>query len=285
MGSSTDQYTNGSTIRVRYRTPRSTPDTSLSWAIHSVKHPENLAPSHDLDLIVEHSYQPFAVGVVCRVRPVLADPSSPGPTLPTECILKLYDRKQAQGFRECFNGGSHTQAKERAYQEFRAKPDFSEFDRELDDSSSDEGSDSSSDEGSDSSSDGGSVDPWAAAEKENDGEFELFIAQKCYHRWRNELETYEKLRHLQGSAIPTFLGAVEYNDPGDSQVVRGFLIEYIPAPTLEDFLTQAFKTRRNNNEILSVIRDAVAQVHLVGECGVINGDVRLSNILVRKRGE
>ena len=260
MGFPHDESPSVPVLHVRYRAPA---------------HPD-VAPLQDLTLQVVHLYRPFTFSVVCRVKPIVANPlgHASHPALPDECILKLYDRREVGGFRHTFGGEPHDKKKERAYQAYRSKPGVENFDYESDIFLSDKGSVCDSNE-----------------RFQNDGHFESFVAHECHKMWKQEVAAYEELRSVQGSAIPRLLGVVECQvgeDPNhlDSDPVRGILIEYIPAPTLRQYLTHAIcdSGSLDRDEIASVCREAIAQVDALDDTKVLNVDVRLDNILVRNRG-
>ena len=180
--------------------------------------------------------------------------------------------------------GPHSEAKERAYQAYRLCPNTPRFDddHESDVFASEGGSVNESDTDTDKDSQAGQG--WQHDDNDDDdvdfdGEDEDDIAHHCHKMWKAEVQAYESMRHLQGTAIPILFGVVEY-DIGDSEVIRGILIEYIPGLSIRDYIKRACKRHpRDDLAIASICNDTMAVMKQTGD-RVANWDVWLDNMLV-----
>lgn len=273
MGHS-NEYITGCRVRLRYRSPPFERDSSADVGAKPTlpNQPNNHSPRDPYTFEIVHSYQPFTMAVVCRVRPgIINDPDQSDTNdlaLPAECILKLYDRRHVSNIRKDYDQGqSYSEEKELAYQRYLrgAEKPSHEFES----------------------------DSFWSEPLEDDGVFEAYIAHHCERMWEKEVATYGRMRDLQGLLVPRLLGVVTYDLPvsgnrSEVEVIQGVLLEYIPGVTLRDYITCAFESGPvpvDSDDIASVCRDAVAVVNAIGERGILNEDVRLDNILVRNQSK
>jgi len=288
MGGS-EEYAPGFQLKVRFRQTLD-PHLTLSGRIPAEtivsdgEHEDRFNRQYDhLILEITQAYLPFTMAVVCRSRLISTEYAdrnntpdrSPSP-LPAECILKLYDRRHVDNMRDDFDAGKrYDEEKESAYQRYLLDPNKRSHDFVADLFSSDSGSDDDLEDG---------------------GAFEDYLAHRCESMWEKEVQAYERMRDLQGEMIPRLLGLVNYDPPlavirdgvpQDCLVVKGVLLEYIPAITLTQYITCQLQhgSPIDHDAIAHVSQQAVALVNTIGENGVLNEDVRLDNILVRRQGE
>ncbi len=288
MGGS-EEYAPGFQLKVRFR---QTLDAHLTLSgripaetiVSDGEHEDRFNRQYDhLILEITQAYLPFTMAVVCRSRLISTEyadrnntPDRSRSPLPAECILKLYDRRHVDNIRDDFDAGQrYNEEKESAYQRYLLDPNKRSHDFVADLFASDSGSDDDLEDG---------------------GAFEDYLAHRCESMWEKEVQAYERMRDLQGEMIPRLLGLVNYDPPlavirdgvpQDCLVVKGVLLEYIPAITLTQYITCQLQDGSpiDHDAIAHVSQQAVALVNTIGENGVLNEDVRLDNILVRRQGE
>lgn len=284
-----EEYVPGCKVKVRFRR---TSTSHFTIAGPSLAQTTTVSDFHNdgfdrqqdqLILGITHAYDPFTMAVVCRSRPMSIEYTDRNNTaddirsyLPAECILKLYDRRRADNIRAEFDDGKpYTEEKESAYQKYLLDPNKRYHDFVADLFCSESGSEDSLEDG---------------------GAFEAYIAHQCERMWEKEVQAYEKMRDLQDELIPRLLGVVEYDlpvavvgngVPKDRLVIKGVLLEYIPAITLKQYITYQLRDGLpiDHDAIAHVCEEAVALVNTIGDHGVLNEDIRLDNILVRIEGE
>jgi serine/threonine protein kinase len=198
--------------------------------------------------------------------------------LETKAILKLYDRRFATGLRKHTKAEPWTPATEEIYKQYvlqgRADKLFEILDEPSDDEESSDDSDSDDEEERDANL--------------KMGQKEGFLHHYCGKIYSREVRAYETLRDLQEQMIPKFLACVRLPSC-DTDIpqqflkyfdIRGILIEYIEGFNLSELETKAPKSQ------WQVICDnAIDIVHLIGDHGILNNDVRPENFLVRSNPE
>ena len=117
-----------------------------------------------------------------------------------------------------------------------------------------------------------------------------WITEKRWRRhtkawFRTECKAYHQLRTLQGLCIPKFYGATEFDEtwqapPGIVTEVRGILLEFIDGLVLEE-IDSSTPLAMNNPHIGQA---AVNCLNRIVPLGVLHGDPRLPNIMVRHDG-
>ena len=172
-------------------------------------------------------------------------------------ILKLYDWRYAAQLRKDHKVAPWNESHEDAYRAFVENGEAAEFLTALDDDT-----DEIDDE------------LWDTAH--NDAY--LFSLSRDQHR--SEVNAYTHLQDLQGKVFLNSLPACIWtlfstNHPLFE--VQGILIEFIEGYYLLELLNEPESTWQ------SICDEAVRTIDLIGDHGVLNEDVRPSNIIVRKR--
>lgn len=190
-------------------------------------------------------------------------------SVPSETVLKLYDRRCMVNVRAEFDEGHpFTLQKEREYRQYLhalSQGDVQPCDFD---------------------------DPLFMHETEiSDGQSEAFLDHSCQKMFADEFATYQRLRALQGTRIPRLYRTIEYKPPplideNGSEVmldlIQGLLLEYIPSVSLRSFV-DIWRTslQLSPSIVSSVCNDAVALINQISDHDILNTDVRLDNILVR----
>ncbi|KAK0946344.1 hypothetical protein LTR29_002106 [Friedmanniomyces endolithicus] len=215
----------------------------------------------DFDILEQHG--PSTYSTVLSV-------SVPGHLLASteasvRAILKICDRRYAEGLREEYHAEPWSPEKERSYVDSLASGRAAEFlwfcdtddDVELPE------------------------EPWG------DAHHEVFLQSWCNDFFNNERRAYECLESLQGRQIPKFLSGVtvsrcpfapgEQREPalgGDVFDIRGVLIEYIPGPLLGELAEHAPPEHWQY-----CVDQAVAIVRAYADLPVMNEDVQTRNFI------
>ena len=197
--------------------------------------------------------------------------------LETKAILKLYDRRFATGLRRHIKVEPWTPATEEIYKQYVLQGRADKLFELLDEPSDDEKS----------------IDSDFDDEEEHDdnlkiGQNEGFLHYYSCNLYSREVRAYESLRDLQERMIPKFLARIRLPSR-DTDIpeqfrkyfdIRGILIEYIEGFNLSELEIKAPKSQ------WQVICDnAIDIVHLIGDHGILNNDVRPENFLVRSNPE
>lgn len=172
-------------------------------------------------------------------------------------ILKLYDWRYATQLRKDHEVDPWTESHEDAYRAFVENGEAAEFLTALDDDT-----DETDDE------------LWDTAH--NDAY--LFGISRDQHR--SEVNAYAHLQDLQGKSVPQLFASVHMDAFSTNHPlfeVQGILIEFIEGYCLSELLNEPESTWQ------SICDEAVRTIDLIGNHGVLNEDVRPSNIIVRKR--
>jgi serine/threonine protein kinase len=111
--------------------------------------------------------------------------------------------------------------------------------------------------------------------------------EKTYRRWtttwhEDECIAYYRLRSLQGSCIPKFYGSMEFDEsasmpPFIDLEVHGILIEFIDGITLEDVDSKSLKCPHVGEAVILCLEK-------IFPFGILHGDVRPANVMVRLDG-
>lgn len=119
---------------------------------------------------------------------------------------------------------------------------------------------------------------WNAAEKE------AFLYTRCLRLYNCETTAYHALEALQGVDIPALYtnvqlqaGPVRVGPDGQSLQVNGLLLEEVKGFSLRDVAAHAPELSWSD-----ICEQAIAIIHKIDECEIINEDVRIDNVLVRK---
>jgi len=139
------------------------------------------------------------------------------------------------------------------------------------------------------------VDEWSLATRDDldEAQKETVIAHYYRELPVSEIAAYELLQELQGDDIPVLYADVRLDfvktasgnlsssreeTKNEFLEIKGILIEYIPGVLLEDVETQAPESAWP-----SICEQAVSTVNKIGDYGVLNKDVRPTNVIVRAK--
>jgi len=117
----------------------------------------------------------------------------------------------------------------------------------------------------------------------SDGEFEAYLEERSQLFYKQEKQTYERLKEGQGTWLPKLYCSVSISRP-DGTTVKGLLLEYIPSISLRDFVsTWTSRVPPLPIDLLKRVGDtAVALIDRVSDFDVLNRDVRIDNVLIRE---
>ncbi|EJD50586.1 hypothetical protein AURDEDRAFT_160486 [Auricularia subglabra TFB-10046 SS5] len=209
--------------------------------------------------VVTHAYRPFTMSPVVHVHLSQAQDA----TLPSEAILKFYDRRTLINIRENVRQPAlWSPERESEYTQWlqdladgRAQPiDFAEAVDESD---------------------------WSLSDL-SPGCLEGFMQWTAAGMHSREVHAYNVLAALQGDCVPRFYGTLTYRDSlTPAYAVPGILIEYIPGPTLRELIaTWTVQTPRA--ELVRACEAAVDTIERVTQNDtLVNRDVRIDNVVFR----
>jgi hypothetical protein len=190
-------------------------------------------------------------------------------SIPSEVVLKLYDRRCMTNARDEFDEGHpFTLQKEREYKQYiracsQGDVQPCDFDDQV----------------------------FVDETEMSDGQFEAYLEHSCRKMFTDEFAAYQQLRTLQGTRVPRLYGTVEYQSPPlidddgsevELDLTHGILLEYISSVSLRSFVDIWRTSNEPSPSILSsVCDDAVVLINQTSDYDILNTDVRLDNILVR----
>ncbi|KAM5543598.1 hypothetical protein V8D89_002849 [Ganoderma adspersum] len=247
-----------------------------------------------LTCTVVQAFRPFTMSPVLLVslaQPAASAPSESLPSLPSQAILKLFDRRCLSNLREQHDDNKPWSLdKEREHRKYLAAvaagtiEPSEDFDDPL----------------------------YLWDEDRSDGEIEAYLQRQAQKDFDMERTAYERLRALQGTKIPRLYGTVEYevnislpdsdsdsdsrsdgsgSEPESSvvtstrtEIVPGLLLQYIPSVTLRQ-LVMGWTVREPPlpaAALAALCEEVVRVVDRVSDFDVLNGDVRMDNFLVRE---
>ncbi|CAE6542710.1 unnamed protein product [Rhizoctonia solani] len=204
---------------------------------------------------VVHVYAPFTMSSVMRIT---LTPQSTDTTLPGEAILKVYDRRFADGIRKMSSVAPPTSEGEIRYAEYLCAGNVAQTEHQVDEI----------------------ADQLPEDALEHIELSEQFISILVKGFFKNETITYRALSNLQGKYIPTFYGTTRFLDessPGLDIAVPGVLVEFIPGTDLS-------LVDPTTIDVDTVCSTAVDIVNLYSNLNVLNSDVRLENFIVKPNG-
>jgi hypothetical protein len=204
-----------------------------------------------VSLTVKHIFNPSTMSVVAVVA------SSSGQVqLPPLMVLKLFDRRFAEGLRVAYDTGAWTPGKEHDFRAFisqeKNKPRIS-VEPESD----------------------SWHDPAENPAAWSDGRREAYLEEVCRSICAMELAAYRQLERLQGTVVPKLYGTVRCDLLGGT--VDGFLLEYLGE---EAFTLDNIPMTLGHKEVQEIGDAAVKAVGVVGDQGVLNCDLHLGNVMV-----
>ena len=222
-------------------------------------------------------------------------------TLPSVAVLKLYDRRYIEERRRKpgIKYWNHEKEAEATKTGPGDEPIQSDVSTTLDATTNDRNQDAVEKELNGSESEG-EYDESNEDSEIDDLELEFQLASddepiaqwKIEERYRRivtkwfitESETYKLLKPLQGTSIPTFYGTTSFDaetlsemPPGIITEVKGILIEFIEGQSLD----QIHEDSTIAGRFPSIGRSAVTCFESIVSYGVLHGDVRVANLVVR----
>jgi hypothetical protein len=203
-----------------------------------------------LSLTFKHIFKPSTMSVVAVVASSCSQAQ-----LPPLLVLKLFDRRFAEGLRVAYDAGAWTPGKEHDFRAFNSQENKPRISVELE---SDSWHDSAENPAE-----------WS------DGEREAYLQEICRSMCTTELAAYRKLQRLQGTVVPKIYGSVRCDLLGGT--VDGFLLEYLGE---ESFTLDNIPMTLGHKEVQEIGDSAVKAVSAVGDQGVINCDLHLGNVMV-----
>ncbi|KAG9100979.1 hypothetical protein FS749_011259 [Ceratobasidium sp. UAMH 11750] len=225
-----------------------------------------IGPTYEAQVTVIDIYTPFTMSSVMKVSldPVTLSQASSCANhpfdLPSEMILKVYDRRFAYSFRKHHCAKPATYESEASYYRYaasgRAPEGVSAIDAEL--------------------------NTYFYRKLDDPPELvEHLLATKIGSLFDSECTIYKHLSDLQGRYIPLFYGTTQFisglSVPDLDSPVRGVLLEVIPGINLDTIQPQSV-------DLGALITGAMHIVDLCGDMGVLNKDVRLGNFIVKPDG-
>ena len=103
------------------------------------------------------------------------------------------------------------------------------------------------------------------------GEFEGSAKEFMKAQLMNEVKSYERMKTLQGTSVPEFIGHYEYIKEDDERVGL-ILLEYIKSPRLDT--VHGLST----NEVESLRIQCLAVLNQIHACGVVHNDIAPRNM-------
>ncbi|KAL5639653.1 hypothetical protein ACGC1H_006307 [Rhizoctonia solani] len=218
-----------------------------------------VSPPQGPPLVVEAKvvqlYSPFTVSSVMKVT---LTSQSTSMMIPSEAVLKVYDRRFADSIRSEHHIGLPTYEAEAQYAEYLRSDDVLQTVDQI----------------------------YDLVEQFPDGYHhplelgERLVAVIVKPFFENEKTTYGVLSSLQGNYVPTFYGTTRFLDassPGLDTTIPGILIEFIPGTNLSQI-------DPNTIDLNSVLLTAMGIVNAYSDLNILNSDVRLTNFIVRPNG-
>ncbi|QRV97246.1 hypothetical protein RhiJN_25265 [Ceratobasidium sp. AG-Ba] len=182
--------------------------------------------------------------------------------LPSEVILKVYDRRFAHSLRAYYGGKPVTLESEKAYQDYMTTGpavDRASLDKEIEIV----------------------VGPDGGYRDAPPHLFEHLMTFATYPYFENECAAYKRLASLQGQDIPVFYGTTQFLDglliPDLDPPVEGILLEVIPGVGLDEVDV-------GEVNVDAAVQDAMRIVIRYSKLDALNMDVRLGNLIVKPDG-
>ncbi|KAG9494727.1 hypothetical protein J7337_013866 [Fusarium musae] len=122
-------------------------------------------------------------------------------------------------------------------------------------------------------------DDWDAAENE------IYLAAELRKCFTSEVATYNRLKEYQGKIIPRFLASAVLDVPSSNVAPtiqqqelykkQGILLQYLPGFSLSTMADNAPESSWQ-----AIVDQAIQIVHVLGDHGILNADVRPDNFIV-----
>ena len=201
-------------------------------------------------------------------------------TVPSLAFLKLYDRRylDERTGNDAFYPWNHQKEAEaetiaRASGKTVRVNGVNSSDDHASESSAEEDSDSEESDGTDDQDD--ELNPW---------EVEEYYRELVRKWFKTEVGAYNQLQSLQGICIPKFFGTVTFDPqslsrmpPGVLTEVHGILLQFIDGKRLDEIDNESTLVRKHKH----IGHAAVICFERIHSLGVLHGDVRLGNLMVR----
>lgn len=258
-------YTVGAELALLLGPPRTA-------ATDSVKHPISTPTRLVIKILETCSFtksQALKISVVSKS--IEDDP------VPSIAFLKLYDRRyldERTGNNAFYPWNHQKEAEAEAIARASAKTVRANggynFDDHASESSAEEDSDAEESDGTDDE-----LDPWEVEEYYRD----------LVRKWRKtEARAYNQLESLQGICVPKFFGTVTFDrqslsrmPPGILTEVHGILLQFIDGKRLDEIDTESPLVHKHKH----IGQTSVICFERIHSLGVLHGDVRLGNLMVR----
>ncbi|CAE7123943.1 unnamed protein product, partial [Rhizoctonia solani] len=218
-----------------------------------------ISPPHGDPFMVEanvtHVFSPFTMSSAMKVA---LTPESDSTALPSEAVLKVYDRRFADDMREQYCINPPTTEGEAQYVRYLASHNVAETEDQV----YELGEHISEDE----------PEPLGLDER-----IAAILIQPFFE---SETTTYSTLSDLQGKYIPTFYGTTRFIDGSSvtlDTTVPGILIEFIPGTNLSQI-------DPTNTDLDTVCSAALDLVYTCSDRNILNRGVRLENFIVKPNG-
>ena len=129
---------------------------------------------------------------------------------------------------------------------------------------------------------------WADDQREtwNEAQHEAYLQYLCRRTYDMEKDAYKKLHDMQGKHIPRLFARPVLQSSSDS----GSANEYLDCPAIlleyiEGFPLTTLADNAPKKDWQSVCEDAIRVVHMIGDRGICNKDVRTRSFIVREDPE
>ncbi|QRV97248.1 hypothetical protein RhiJN_25267 [Ceratobasidium sp. AG-Ba] len=218
---------------------------------------------------VVHTYTPFTISPVIKLSIDHIVPGTPNgfdnfsTGLPSEVILKVFDRRFAHELRAYYKGKPVTFDSEQAYQDYLATgpaediPKLAEEIKTL-------------------------IGPKFRYKDAPQYLFEHFITLTMSPYFEDECAVYQQLVSLQGHDIPIFYGVTRFIDgliiPDLNPPVEGVLLEVVPGIGLDKIDPSVVNLDAAISDAMRIVRDYT-------RLGLLNMDVRLGNFIIKPSGK
>ncbi|KAK3985759.1 hypothetical protein QBC44DRAFT_345105 [Cladorrhinum sp. PSN332] len=189
--------------------------------------------------------------------------------LPSSAVLKLYDRRFAEGFREQKRHDPWERDIEEGYVEFVRTGEFDKLIRGIHQLPR-------------------KVYKYEpqGGEEWYDGECEAALADELHEMFKEETAVYKTLRNLQGLLIPKLLAKVELDiappqvDTNPVDGLEPFKIKGILMQRLEGFPLREISHRCPRSAWQDIVDQAISLTRIFSDYDIINNDVRTENFII-----
>ncbi|KAG9096122.1 hypothetical protein FRC07_010980 [Ceratobasidium sp. 392] len=207
-------------------------------------------------ITVQHAYTPFTISPVMRVSLDSVDDAQVPLDLPSEMVLKVYNRRFSPTLRKQHRAKPATYESEEIYLQHLTSGEAPEWEAI-----------------------GDAIKATGKRLRDCPAELlEHYMMFRMEPYFEDECAAYQRLAGLQGRDIPIFYGTTQFLDglpiPDLDPPVPGILLEVIPGTPLD-------AVDPTSVDIDALIRNAMRIVDSYSEIGVLNEDVRLGNFIVK----